>query len=336
MPSFNRQISSGQGRKNLIINGNFDIWQRNTSQTISGYGSADRYNCFHQGSTKTHSRQSFTLGQTGVPNNPTYYSRTVVASVSNAANYVAMQQIIEDVYWTSGETITYSFWARADSVKNISISLIQYFGSGGSASVNADAKKFTLSTSWQKFTRTWTMESIAGKTVVPGHGLAVVIWFDAGSNYNAQTDTLGQQSGTFDISQFQLEKGSVATEFEYRPLAEELVLCQRYYEKSYPQETSPGAVNFLTGAYYNVGYSTTSGRKAMSIPYKVTKRISPTLTTYDYAGNANRITTLDNIGNVASNNITPTLIIGDSAFLFYVDSSASSGAIVNWVADADF
>ncbi|MGC5808680.1 hypothetical protein [Ralstonia pseudosolanacearum] len=63
--------------------------------------------------------------------------------------------------------------------------------------------------------------------------LAVLFWFDAGSNFNARTNSLGQQTGTFDIAQVQLEAGVAATPFELRPWAAETLLCQRYYQK-YP------------------------------------------------------------------------------------------------------
>ena len=68
--------------RNKLINGNFEIWQRATSQTSAGYGSADRWDNTHIGSTKTASRQSFTNGQTDVPGNPKYFHRTVVTSLS--------------------------------------------------------------------------------------------------------------------------------------------------------------------------------------------------------------------------------------------------------------
>src|SRR5574338_1498024 len=78
--------------RNKIMNGNFDIWQRGTSQTSAGYGSADRWAFNNTGSTKTTSRQTFALGQTDVPNNPTYFSRTVVSSVAGAGNVTAVVQ----------------------------------------------------------------------------------------------------------------------------------------------------------------------------------------------------------------------------------------------------
>ena len=62
------------------------------------------------------------------------------------------------------------------------------------------------------------------------HLLQLIFWFDAGSSFNSRTNSLGQQSGTFDIAQVQLEQGSLATPFEHRPIGMELALCQRYYQ----------------------------------------------------------------------------------------------------------
>jgi len=222
---------SSSKNKNVIINGDFDIWQRGTTQTSSGYGSEDRWYNGNVGSTKVHSRQEFTVGQTDVPNNPQYYSRTVVASVAGAGNYAIKYQNIENVSTFAGETVTVSFWAKADANKNIVSSFYQYFGSGGSAASAAiTPTTHSLTTSWQKFTVTAAIPSISGKTVGVNNFLQPVFWLEAGSNLDADTNSLGQQSGTFDIAQVQLEKGSTATDFEHRSVGEELALCQRYYQ----------------------------------------------------------------------------------------------------------
>ena len=187
--------------KNWIINGMFDVWQRSTSQTTSGYGSDDRFNNINFGSTKTHSQQAFTVGQTAVPNNPKYFSRTVVSSVAGVGNYASKAQRIEDVVKLAGKTITFSFWAKADANKNMAIEFVQNFGSGGSASVvGIGVQKFALTSSWQKFTKTITLPSVSGKTIGIDNYLALSFWFDAGSDFNARTDSLGNQSGTFDIA----------------------------------------------------------------------------------------------------------------------------------------
>ena len=220
------------GFRNAFINGNFDIWQRGTSFTASGY-SADRWITGFFGSTVTATRQPFALGQTAVPNEPTYFCRTVVSSVAGAANYSAIVQRIEGVRTFAGQQVTLSFWAKVDATKNIAASFQQSFGSGGSPSAAVDnigVTKVSIGTSWQKVTVTATMPSISGKTLGTDNNdtLDLVIWFDAGSIYNDRTDTLGQQSGTFEIAQVQLERGPVATPFERRSYGQELALCQRY------------------------------------------------------------------------------------------------------------
>jgi len=253
--------------RNKLINGNFDIWQRGTSQTSSGYGSADRWRCLSVGSTKTASQQAFALGQTDVPNNPQYFMRHVVTSVAGASNYVAMDQKIEGVETLSGKTATLSFWAKADASKNIGVEFLQYFGDGGSPSsfVIVNTQLVALTTSWTKYTITVDIPSVSGKTLgtTGNDDIRVTFWFDAGSSNDARSASLGQQSGTFDIAQVQLEEGSAATPFEQRPYGMELSLCQRYYFTGF------------VGRAWNFTGSTIAVGQSFSFP--TTMRVTPTV-----------------------------------------------------------
>lgn len=224
---------STQGRsRNLIINGDFSVWQRGTSQTSSGYGSSDRWYNEHSVSTKTTSQQAFTLGQTTVPGNPKYYQRTIAVTGSTSSSYTLSTYRMEDVTKTAGREVTISFWAKADAAKDIALEIRQIFGTGGSpsSSVDGDNTKVSLTTSWQKFTVTLTYNSISGKSLgTNGDDYASInFWYDAGSTFDAKTGSLGNQSGTFDISNVQLEFGDTATEFEYVTPADQLARCQRY------------------------------------------------------------------------------------------------------------
>lgn len=239
-------------RKNIIINGNFDVWQRGNSQTTGEYGSDDRWSNDHSGSTKTHSQQEFTIGQTDVPDNPRYFSRTVAVADASTGGHVAKRQKIRNVRLLSGKTITLTFYAKTDSAKDIAIEYTQDFGSGGSTLINSiGVSKVTLSTSWQKFEYTATLPSISGKTVGSGSFTKLQFWFDAGSDLDSRTDSLGHQSGTFDISQVQIEVGDKATEFEQRTTEEVLLMCQPYYSEgvSDRQPTSALTTTLVYGAH---------------------------------------------------------------------------------------
>ena len=295
--------------RNKIINGNFDIWQRGTflSSGTSARFLADRFWNNSIGSTYTVSQQQFTNGQTDVPNNPNYFHRTVVSSVAGTGNFCVLRQSIESVKTLAGQTATLSFYAKADSNKIVSVEFIQYFGTGGSPSSNVreiGVQKLNLTTSWQKFTVTANIPSIAGKTIGTDNNdyLAVAFWFDAGSDFDSLTDSLGQQSGTFDIAQVQLEEGPTATPFEHRPIGTELSLCERYYEKSYNLTTVPGTVEPLGGSpLTGVGgpvQVTTSNRAGdqNQVPgprWRTRKRTFPACEVYAVNGTKNFISDLD-------------------------------------------
>lgn len=230
------QVSPFNGFKNYIINGNFDIWQYGLSQTNNGYRSDDRWFNGSNGSTKTHSQIACTDTER-VLFNASKFSSTVVSSVVGANNYVVKRTTIEDITKLAGKTITVSFWAKADSNKNIWLEFKQNFGTGGSPSAQVTGiygQAIALTSTWQKKIITFTLPSIVGKTVgtdgVHTSSTELQFWFDVGSASTGRISTGIQQSGTFDIAQVQLEEGSVATPFENRPYGLELSLCQRYYK----------------------------------------------------------------------------------------------------------
>jgi len=277
------------GRRNYLINGNFDSWQYGTSQTTSVYGSDDRWININGGSTKTHSRVACTDTERALFN-ASYFSRTVVTSITGANNQVAKRQAVENVTLLAGKTVTLSFWAKADGNKNIAIRLYQDFGVGGSPSamVSSNQQLIALTTTWQKKTIVLNIPSIVGKTLgtdgIHTSSTGLKFYFDAGSSVVSTEGVTGmvQQSGTFDIAQVKLEDGSVATDGWHPYDGEfggELQACQRYYEVS-------GTLAYST-------YSTAGGSIKTPIFFKAEKRTTPTVTLLSPAySNASSATTL--------------------------------------------
>lgn len=219
--------------KNKIINGDFDIWQRGTMQTSTGYGSDDRWYNANIGSNKIHSQQDLEPKQPKIPPYIQHYSRTIVNSVEGINNMCGKFQKIEDVRTLAGKIATLSFYARTDSPKSIAVSYSQYFGKFGnhSLTLDYDGTKLLLSTIWKKYEVVFNIPSILTKDISNDATdyLELKFWFDAGSNFNMRTDSLGQQSGVFDITNVRLEDNEYAATFERRSIMQEIRLCQRYY-----------------------------------------------------------------------------------------------------------
>ena len=237
----------GAGRRNLIINGAMQVWQRGTSSSgalSNAYATADRWN-FNTRSctTRNISQQSFTVGQTDVPGNPEYYLRGEFSNNSGTNGPFIMQRI-EGVQTGSGQTLTFSFWAKADSSQTITPAMSQQFGSGGSAAVDIGStpSTITVGTSWERHTVTFDVPSISGKTI------------GTSSYVRADVRLPANTAITFDLAQVQLEVGKVATPFEHRSFGEELALCQRYYHQlggthkvigsAFSASTSEVSINF--------------------------------------------------------------------------------------------
>ena len=226
-------VAGSGGFKNVIINGKFDIWQRGAGPfTGTSDYVADRWNIARSGATGSVTRSQFTPGDGILGVESQYYMSTSVSSVVGSANYFYIQQKIEDVRTFAGNNVTVSFWAKANTNKYIAIEFVQSFGTGGSASVTSiGSQKFAVTTSWKRYSATISIPTIYTKTISTSGDdrLALNFYFDAGTDSNARTASLGHQSGTFDVFGIQVELGNQVTNFEIRPKAAELALCQRYY-----------------------------------------------------------------------------------------------------------
>lgn len=212
--------------RNKIINGNFDIWQRGTSFNITSSltYTADRWFIDYDGTgaTRTISRQAFTLGQTDVPDEPSYYLRFNQSVAGSGGNYNILGQNIESVRTFANQTITISFYAKADAPRTVSLLIGQLFGTGGSPSsaVFMEFAILSLTTGWVKYQRSISVPSIAGKTLGTNNNDYLTFRFYVPAN----------TTFTIDIAQVQVEKGTIATPFELRPIGLELQLCMRYYQ----------------------------------------------------------------------------------------------------------
>jgi hypothetical protein len=276
------------GFKNRIINGAMMIDQRNAGASITptdGQYSVDRWKASLNVSSKFSLQQS-TTAPAGFINS---LLATSLSSYSVGAGEVTgVQQVVEglnvaDLGWgtASAATVTLSFWVRS--------SLTGTFGGSlrNSAANRSYPFSYTISSA-----NTWEQKSvtIAGDTsgtwlTTNGVGIQLYFAFGAGSTFSSTanswqagnyisvtgaTSVVGTNGATFYITGVQLEKGSTATSFDYRPYGTELQLAQRYCQRwggSYTYESI--ATGFWTGAT----------NAQIQVPLKTTMRTQPSLTT---------------------------------------------------------
>jgi hypothetical protein len=256
--------------KNRIINGAMVIAQRGTSAITADTSSqfpVDRFVC--NGSTSG----KFTAQQNAASVTPPSGFINYLGTTSSSAYSVptgeaySINHIIEglnvtDLGWgaAGAASVTLSFWVRS--------SLTGTFGGviKNNASNRSYPFSFTISSA-----NTWEFETItiSGDTTgtwltTNGSGIVIIWSLGAGSSllgtagswsasnlYGAtgQTNVVGTNGATFYITGVQLEKGSTATSFDYRPYGTELSLCQRYYYRTSPgTQIANGLVNTTTAA----------------------------------------------------------------------------------------
>lgn len=228
---------------NIIINGDFDIWQRGVEPfTISTpvYHSCkytcDRW-CLDDGIVS----KSELLGHNAVK----------IAQLSNEYE-MNFQQFVESVYKYKGKTLTLSYQARSNKTVNISTLMYTYTKDGTGISLYEGTERYIANTT-QKHTITFTVPMDIDVASDRSLGIRILRKSDS---------TTGQEVIITDVK---LEIGEIATPFVPRPYGEELLLCQRYYE-------------LVNRCFRACGVVNKDRLLVINYPFLIQKRVRPTVT----------------------------------------------------------
>jgi hypothetical protein len=270
--------------KNKFLNADFRFNQRNfTSTTVDGTYGFDRWYISNVGGTTTYSAQTFTPGTAPVAGYESINFARMVTSGQSGGNYAFIGQRIEDARTFAGQTITISFWAKAASgTPSVGVTWYRNYGTGGSPSAAEYAvsagQKTAITTSWARYSLTFAINSVSGKTfgTTPNtSSITPFIWTSAGTGFETQSASLGIQNVTIDFWGIQVEAGSTATAFQTATgtIQGELAACQRYYFRTTTNQPY---------ALHGIGFGRASGSTAdVIVRLPVTMRI--TSQTVEYA-----------------------------------------------------
>ena len=339
------------GRRNLVINGNMQIAQRNingsdTGKTASQYGPPDRFKC------RTHaSAGTLTLAHSS--DAPVGFDRSYRITVTTPGTITGTESLRIDTLIEAQELVglqhgtadatgfTISFWVKSSTTGTYALNVYQY---DGAEMVN---QTYTINAS-----DTWEYKTISFSgntgTAIDNNNEAgfEIAWFlSSGPNLGTASSSLSNwtsytaaaygaghtanisavTNGYLAITGVQMEIGSIATPFEHRRVAEELAACQRYCnvigDDAHYTALGPGTM-----------YTTTNG--IFYITTATSMRSTPSLTTIaassgsnsgkwlnSYVGSTGTITNaVPQLGENSTNGLS-------NSFRIYVPSSNSSTTI---------
>jgi hypothetical protein len=242
----------GLGFRNRIINGAMMIDQRNAGASVTPASGTYNNYCVDRfpfstdgGGGRITAQQSSTV-PAGFSNSLSLTVQTVDSSIGSGDQYWLEQRIegnnVADMGFgtANASTFTLSFWVRSSVTGTYSISLRSTVGSARSY---VATYVINAANTWEQKTITVAGDTSGTWVTTNSTGLQVLWDLGSGSNFQGtagswQTANLYRTSGsvnwisnsgaTFFLTGVQLEKGSTATSFDYRPYGTEELLCQRY------------------------------------------------------------------------------------------------------------
>ena len=287
-------LSVGPNR-NLIINGAMQVAQRGTSSTADGYGTVDRFQNNHSNTDEAPTQAQADVASGTTPYTSGFRKSFKITNGNQTSGAGSSDEVFirtkleaQDVaqsgwnYTSTSSYITLSFWVKSSVAQNF-YGIFQT-ADGTKQNYPFETGSLTADT-WTKVTKTISGNSNITFDNNNAEGLKLELHMFKGTDYTASGVTLNAwaayasgtrtpdqtstwyttNDATFEITGVQLEVGSVATDFEHRSYAQELVLCQRYFQ----------ALSLHGLAASKVPYDSTF---RVYVPFKQTMRAIPTIT----------------------------------------------------------
>ena len=341
-PIWSTVSSDTVGFKNRIINGGMDLAQRGTSFTSTSSANnddtyvLDRFYILSDGNDIIDVTQTTTV--------PTGAKYSIGLDVETVNKKFGIAQIIENAncFDAIGGNVTVSFQAKVSAttnLDNIKCAIVAWSGTadtvtsdiisawgveGTNPTLIANATyentpaNLNVTTSFATYSVTANVDTASTSNII------VFIWSDV-------TDTT---AGDFlYITNVQLEKGSTATSFDYRPYGTELALCQRYFERSYNIGVTTGTA-LAAGIFgFNTPLATASDIPA-KIVFKVTKRNNPTMTVYNAVSGASG--TAYRTSDAAAITVNSLDYIGNNGVgMVTLASGSINNYLIHWIASSE-
>ena len=296
----------GGSFRNLVINGDMRIDQRNAGSAITSHAgfAVDRYKLLTTAGGSVSLQQS-----TDAPEDASYSLKfTVVTGATPSSGVTGITQSIEGnnvahlkLGTANAKTVTLSFWVKASVTGTYSMSLMN----GAVNRFYIHEYTINAANTWEKktvtltgdTTGTWATNNTTGFRIdwnlgsdAAYYSSTLDTWFGGSYTIGSTNDNnlLTNTGATWQVSLVQLEVGSGASDFEFLPYDVQLARCQRYFSTSYGN--NPVGTNTWDGTVAGRNYDTSSrSENVVNIHYPVQMRALPTLTAYSKAGTSGKL-----------------------------------------------
>lgn len=282
----------GANLNNIIINGDFQIWQRGTSFSTGNKYTADRWYLYGNGSTnETITRETDVPEYSGA----SYSLRVTAGGAYGGGNYAMMRYTVasEDLMKLNTDTgSTLQFWVKADNPGIYTITFLQHRSSGSQRQISK-TYRINYSDTWE-----FKVITIPSDSVIPYDSNSTYLSIDwvygKNSNYSSgtfndstwkdntnanrqpatQTNGMSAAGKKFSIAAVQYVPGQYPSGLPrlYRSYGEELALCQRYFQRLFDVSTASGIRwQGRIGSIYN------ATRCFVTVDLPVKMRVTPTI-----------------------------------------------------------